>query len=48
MNVFEGGYIKPQESFQYLSKLDLNAVTIGMSSKEHAQDTISSFKKLIT
>jgi len=48
MNVLAGGYLKPQESFQYLSKLDLNAVTIGMSSKEHAQETISSFRKLIT
>jgi len=48
MNVLAGGYLKPQESFQYLSKLDLNAVTIGMSSKEHAQETISSFRKIIT
>jgi len=47
MNVFAGGYLKPQESFKYLSKLNLNAVTIGMSTKEHAQDTITSFKKLI-
>ena len=47
MNVLAGGYLKPQESFQYLSNLDIKAVTIGMSSKQHAQETIMSFKKLI-
>jgi len=47
MNVLAGGYLKPQESFQYLSQLNLKAVTIGMSTKEHAQDTIDSFKKFI-
>jgi len=47
MNVLAGGYLKPQESFQYLSQLNLKSVAIGMSTKEHAQDTISSFKKFI-
>jgi len=47
MNVLAGGYLKPQESFQYLSQLNLKSVAIGMSTKEHAQDTIDSFKKFI-
>ena len=47
MNVLAGGYLKPQESFQYLSQLNLKSVTIGMSTKEHAQDTIDSFKQFI-
>ena len=47
MNVLAGGYLKPQESFQYLSQLNLKSVAIGMSTKEHAQDTIDSFKQFI-
>jgi len=45
MNVLAGGYLKPHESFEYISKLGLDSVVIGMSSKEHAEETIMSFKK---
>lgn len=48
MNVLAGGYLKPQESFQYISKLGIKLVVIGMSSKEHAQETIMAFKKINT
>jgi len=48
MNVLAGGYLKPQESFEYISKLGIKLVVIGMSSKEHAQETIMAFKKINT
>ena len=45
MNVLAAGYVKPRESFDYLSKLELNSVVVGMSTKEHAQETISAFNQ---
>jgi len=45
MNVLAGGYLKPKESFQYLSKLDIKTIVVGMSNKERAQETISDFKE---
>ena len=35
MNTLAGGLLKPDESFQYLSKINLHSVVIGMSTKEH-------------
>jgi len=43
MNVLAGGYLKPAEAFEYISKLGINTVTIGMSTKKHAQETIDAF-----
>jgi len=45
MNVLAGGFLKPKESFDYISKLDINSVVLGMSSKEHVKETIEIFKK---
>ena len=45
MNVLAGGFLKPKESFEYISKLDINSVVLGMSSKEHAKETIEIFQK---
>jgi hypothetical protein len=45
MNVLAAGYVKPKESFDYLSKLELNSVVVGMSTKEHVQETTSEFNK---
>ncbi len=45
MNTLAAGYITPLESFEYLSKLGLSSVVVGMSTKEHAQETISIFKE---
>lgn len=47
MNMLAGGYLKPEESFQYLSKLGVKSIVVGMSSKEHAQETINALKKSI-
>jgi len=43
MNVLAGGYLKPMEAFDYISKIGINSVAIGMSSKIHAQETIEAF-----
>jgi len=45
MNTLAAGYVKPLESFEYLSKFGLSSIVVGMSTKEHAQETISAFKK---
>lgn len=45
MNILAGGFLKPKESFEYISKLDINSVVLGMSSKEHAKETIEIFQK---
>ena len=45
MNTLAAGYVKPLESFEYLSKFGLSSVVVGMSTKEHAQETISAFKE---
>jgi len=45
MNVLAGGFLKPKESFDYISKLDINSVVLGMSTKEHAKETIEIFQK---
>ena len=45
MNVLAGGFLKPKESFDYISKLDINSVVLGMSTKEHARETIEIFQK---
>ncbi len=47
MNVLAGGYLKPPEAFEYISKIGINSVVIGMSNKEHAQDTIEAFNRYI-
>ena len=45
MNVLAGGYLKPMEAFDYISKIGINSVVVGMSSKEHAQETIDVFNR---
>jgi hypothetical protein len=45
MNTLAGGYLKPQEAAEYTSKLNLDYITIGMSTKEHADETIKLFQK---
>jgi len=45
MNILAGGFLKPKESFEYISKLDINSVVLGMSTKEHAKETIEIFQK---
>ena len=45
MNVLAGGYLKPAEALEYVSKLGINSLVIGMSTKEHAQETIEAFHK---
>jgi len=47
INSLAGGYLRPQESFKYISKLDIDSVVIGMSSKKHAIETITAFKELV-
>lgn len=44
MNVLAGGLLPPQDSAKYISSLNLTATVIGMSTKEHATETISAFK----
>ncbi len=46
MNVLAGGFLNPKESADYISKLKINRVVVGMSTKEHARETIMAFKKL--
>jgi len=45
MNVLAGGFVNPENSAKYISKLGINKVTIGMSSIKHAENTILAFKK---
>ena len=45
MNVLAAGYLKPEESFEYIFKHPIQSVVVGMSTKEHAEETINSFKK---
>jgi len=45
MNILAGGFLKPKESFEYISKLGINSIVLGMSSKEHAKETIEIFQK---
>jgi hypothetical protein len=45
MNTLAGGYLKPHEAAEYTSKLNLDYITIGMSTKEHADETIKLFQK---
>lgn len=43
MNTLAGGYLAPLESAEYISKLDLMSVVIGMSNKEHVKETLTTF-----
>jgi len=44
MNVLAGGFLKPAQSVPYISQLGIDSVVIGMSSKEHATETILAFR----
>ena len=44
MNVLVGGLLKPQDSAKYISKYNFSGTVIGMSTEEHAIETISAFK----
>jgi len=48
MNVLAGGFLKPADTVEYISKLKLNSIVIGMSTKAHASETIMTFKKRST
>ena len=48
MNVLAGGFLKLEDSARYISKQNLDSVVIGMSTLEHANETISIFRKLWT
>jgi hypothetical protein len=44
MSVFAGGYIRPQEAYNYITSLPkVNTAVIGMSSIEHAKNTLEIF-----
>ena len=44
MSVFAGGYLKPQEAYDYIASLPkVNTAVIGMSSVEHAKNTLEIF-----
>lgn len=43
MNTLAGGFVNPSDASKYISKLDVSSVVIGMSSKEHATETINAF-----
>ena len=45
MNVLAGGFLKPEQSIDYISKLKLNSIVIGMSNIKHAKETITAFRK---
>lgn len=45
MNTLAAGSIEPEKSFNYLSKLSINRMVVGMSTIDHAKETIASFKK---
>lgn len=45
MNVLAGGYLKPEQSAEYISKLKLDSIVIGMSNIKHAKETIITFRK---
>jgi hypothetical protein len=45
MSVFAGGYVKPREAYDYIASLPrINSAVIGISSVEHARDTLELFK----
>ena len=48
MNVLAGGFLKPADVVEYISKLKLSSIVIGMSTKPHASETIMTFKKRST
>jgi len=45
MNTLAGGYISPEISARYISKLNLESVVIGMSNQQHAKESILAFSK---
>lgn len=46
MNALAGGFLRPSDAAKYISKLKMSSVVIGMSTKEHAKETITAFKLL--
>lgn len=45
MNVLAGGFLEPHESAQYISKLGIDSVVVGMSTEKHAKETIDAFRR---
>lgn len=45
MNVLAGGFVKPQFAADYLSEINVKTAVIGMSTKEHATETINTFMR---
>ena len=41
------GRLKPQEAYDYLGKIGIEHVVVGLSSKKHAEETFSTIKKYI-
>jgi hypothetical protein len=45
MSVFAGGYVKPKEAYEYILSLpNVDAAVIGISSVDHAKDTLDLFR----
>ena len=43
MNALAGGFLGPTEAARYISGLDIKTVTVGMSTLEHARQTLDAF-----
>lgn len=43
MNTLAGGFVNPHVAADYISKINIQASVIGMSTKEHATETINAF-----
>lgn len=48
MNTLAGGYLRPQEAFEYLSTYKkIKSVVVGLSSKKHADETFPLLQKYL-
>lgn len=45
MNTLAGGFVNPHDASNYISKLDVKSVVIGMSTMKHATETINAFNE---
>lgn len=48
MATLASGRLKPQEAYEYLAKIGVRHVVVGLSSEEHAQETFSTIRKYMT
>jgi len=48
MNTLSGGYLKPNEAFEYINKLPkIRSIVVGASTKNHIADTFDIFSNKI-